>query len=49
MADQSEPVLIDPLVMEIANWIKEAKAMKDMAAYVEAASYIVERVKNGSN
>lgn len=43
---QPEPVLIDPLVMEVAVFIKEAKALVNMTAYVAIAELIIERVKN---
>jgi hypothetical protein len=46
-----QPVLgdIDPLTIEIANYIKEAKIPKDMLGYIAIAELIIERVRNGSN
>lgn len=48
MGKQQQPILelIDPVVMEVANYIKEAKQQKDMAGFIVIAELIVERVRN---
>ena len=48
MGKQQQPVLtdIDPIVMEVANYIKEAKQQKDMMGFVAIAELIVERVRH---
>lgn len=50
MGKPKQPVLadIDPIVMEVANYIKEAKQQKDMMGFVAIAELIVERVRNGT-
>lgn len=37
---------IDPLVLEIANYIKVAKQQKDMSGFITLAQLIVERIQN---
>ena len=48
MGKPKQPVLelIDPVIMEVANYIKEAKQQKDMAGFIAIAELIVERVRN---
>ena len=43
----NEPILsIDPVVLEVANYIKVAKQQKDMAGFIAIAQLIVERIRN---
>lgn len=48
MGKPKQPVLelLDPVVIEVANYIKEAKQQKDMAGFIAIAELIVERVRN---
>jgi len=48
MGKPKQPILadIDPVIMEVANYIKEAKQQKDMAGFIAIAQLIVERVRN---
>lgn len=48
MGNKQQPILgdIDPIVIEIANYIKVAKAQKDMMGFVAIAELIIERIRN---
>ena len=48
MGKSEQPVLAtdDPVVLEIANYIKEAKTQKDMAGFIAIAELIIERIRN---
>ena len=44
-----QPVLradLDPVVLEVAVYIKEAKQQKDMAGFIAIAELILERIRN---